>query len=59
LENLTVHFEKGSSKWFGLTHHLTDRALKQARLYRALDFQKIAQLPPRTEATRFLRKPYV
>src|SRR5246127_5452779 len=59
LENLAIHLEKGGSKWFGLAHHLTDRALKQTRLDRALDSHKIAQLPPRTEATRFLRKPDV
>src|ERR1700756_3883145 len=53
LENLTVHLEKGSSKRFGLAHHLTDRAFQQTRLDRALDSQKIAPLPPRTEATRF------
>jgi hypothetical protein len=57
LENLIVDFEKGSSKRFGLAHHLTDRALKQARLDRALDSQQIAQLPPRTEAIGLLRKP--
>ena len=59
LENLTIRLEKGGSKWFGLAHHLTDRALKQTRLDRALDSHKIAQLPPRTEAIRFLRKPYI
>src|SRR6202048_2360328 len=59
LENLAIHLEKGGSKWFGLAHHLTDRALKQPRVDRALDSQKIAQLPPRIEATRFLRKPYI
>src|SRR5262249_26081249 len=58
-ENLAIHLEKGGSKWFGLAHHLTDRALNQTRLDRALDSHKIAQLPPRTEATRFLRKPYI
>ena len=57
LENLAIHLEKGGSKWFGLAHHLTDRALKQTRLDRALESHKIAQLPPRTEAIRFLRKP--
>ena len=59
LGDLAIHLEKGGSKWFGLAHHLTDRALKQTGLDRALDSQKIAQLPPRTEATRFLRKPYI
>jgi hypothetical protein len=59
LENLAIHLEKGSSKWFGLAHHSTDRPLKQTTLYRALDSQKLAQLPLRTEATRFLRKPDV
>src|ERR1700757_1296633 len=59
LENLAIHPEKGGSERFGLAHHLTDRALKQTRLDRALDSHKIAQLPPRTEATRFLRKPYI
>ncbi|BCO33661.1 hypothetical protein MHEC_00940 [Mycobacterium heckeshornense] len=58
LENLAVHLEKGGSKWFGLVHHLTDRALKQVGLERAVESHKIAQLPPRTEATRFLCKPY-
>ena len=57
LENLAIHLEKGGSKWFGLAHHLTDRALKQPRVDRALDSQKIAQLPPRIEATGLLRKP--
>src|SRR5262249_22969617 len=57
LENLAIHLEKGGSKWFGLAHHLTDRVLKQPRVGRALDAQKIAQLPPRSEAIRFLRKP--
>src|ERR1700741_3133998 len=57
LENLTVHLEKGSSKRFGLAHHLTDRAFQQTRLDRALDSQKIAPLPPRPEATRFKPKP--
>src|ERR1700757_447457 len=57
LENLAIHLEKGGSEWFGLAHHLTDRALKQTRLNRALESHKIAQLPPRTEAIRFLRKP--
>jgi hypothetical protein len=37
---------------------LTDRALKQTRLERALESHTTAQLPPRTEAIRFLRKPY-
>jgi hypothetical protein len=32
LENLAIDLEKGSSKWFGLAHHLTDRPLKQTRL---------------------------
>src|SRR5262249_51072898 len=59
LKNLAIHFEKGGSKRFGLAHHLTDRAFEQTRLDRALDSQKIAELPPRTEATRFLRKPDV
>jgi len=59
LENLAIHLEKGGSKWLGLAHHLNDRPLKQTRLYRALDSQKLAQLPLRTEVTRFLRKPYV
>ena len=59
LENLAIHLVKGGSKWFGLVHHLTDRPLKQTRLYRALDSPKHAQLPLRTEATRFLRKPYI
>ncbi len=31
LENLAVHLEKGGSKWLGLAHYLTDRALKQVR----------------------------
>ena len=57
LENLAIHPGKGCSEWFGLTHHLTDRALKQTRLERALDAHEIAQLPPRTEVTRLLRKP--
>jgi hypothetical protein len=59
LENLAIHLEKGGSKWFGLAHHLTDRALKQTRLDPALDSQEIAQLPPRTEAIGLLRKPYI
>gem|GEM_PF-4087127 len=58
LENLAVHLEKGGSKWFGLAHHLTDRALKQTRIDRALESHKTAQLPPRAEVIRFLRKPY-
>src|SRR5271168_3859802 len=57
LENLAINLEKGSSKWFGLPYHVTDRQLKQIRLYRAVDSHKHAQLPLRTEATRFLRKP--
>ncbi|ARR77872.1 hypothetical protein MOTT12_02208 [Mycobacterium intracellulare subsp. yongonense] len=59
LEHLAIHLEKGGSKWFGLAHHLTDRVLQQPRVDRALDSQKIAQLPPRTSAIRFLRKPYI
>jgi hypothetical protein len=57
LENMAVDLEKGGSKWLRLMHHLADRALKQVRLERAVESHKIAQLPSRTEATRFLRKP--
>jgi hypothetical protein len=28
LENLTIHLEKDSSKWFGLAHRSADRPLK-------------------------------
>jgi hypothetical protein len=59
LENLAIHLEKGGSKWFGLAHHLTDRRLKQTNVDWARDSQKHAQLPLRTEAARFLRKPYI
>ena len=59
LENLAIHLEKGSSKRFGLVHHLTDRLLKQTRLYRALDSHEYAQLPLRTRVTRLLREPNV
>ena len=57
LENLSVQLEKGRSQWFGLAYHLTDRRFKQARGDRARASQKHTQLPLRTEATRFLRKP--
>jgi type II secretory pathway component PulK len=59
LQNLTIHLEKGGSKWLGLAHHLTDRPLEQTRVDRALDSHKLAQLPPRPGATRFLREPDV
>jgi hypothetical protein len=59
LENLAIHLEKDGSEWLGLAHRLNDRPLKQTRVYRALDSQQLAQLPLRTEATRFLRKPDV
>jgi hypothetical protein len=59
LENLAIRLEKGSSQWFGLTHHMTDRPLKHTGLNRTLDSHKPAQLPLRTEATRLLRKPDV
>ncbi|OBH48980.1 hypothetical protein A5687_19965 [Mycobacterium mantenii] len=59
LENLAVQLEKGGSERFGLAHRLTNHVLKQIRLYRALDSHQIAQLPSRSEATRFLRKPYI
>ena len=32
LENLAIHLVKGSSEWFRLVHHLTDRPLKQTGL---------------------------
>ncbi|CAM3394296.1 hypothetical protein MYCO108962_18340 [Mycobacterium colombiense] len=59
LENLAIDLEKGGPEWFGLAHHLTDRLLKQPRVDGALDSQEIAQLPPRTFAIGFLRKPYI
>ncbi|OBF91034.1 hypothetical protein A5791_15725 [Mycobacterium sp. 852002-51163_SCH5372311] len=59
LENVAVHFEKGNSKRFGFAHHLNDRALKQTRIYPALDSKKLAHLPPRSKAICFLRKPDV
>jgi hypothetical protein len=59
LEDLAVHLEEDGSQWVGLVHHLTDRALKQARVDPALESHKIAQLPPCTQAICFLRKPYI
>jgi hypothetical protein len=57
LEKLAIHLEDGSSKWFSFAHDVTDRPLKQTRVYRALNSHKLAQLQLRIEATRFLRKP--
>ena len=59
LENLAIHLEEGGPDWFGLSQHSADRPLKGITFYRALDSHKEAKLPLRTEATRFLRKPYV
>ena len=59
LENLAILLKESGPGWFGLSHHSTDRPLKGITLYRAVDSHKEAKLPLRTEATRFLRKPYV
>src|ERR1700722_12286524 len=59
LQNQAVLFEEGGPEWLGIAHRLNDRPLNQTRVYRALDAQKLTQLPLRTEAARFLRKPDV
>ena len=59
LENLAIHPEEGGPDRFGLSQGSPDRPLKGITFYRALDPHKEAKLPLRTEATRFLRKPYV
>jgi hypothetical protein len=59
LENLAINFEDGGPDWFGLLHHLADRALKGITFYRTVNFHEEAELPFRTGVTRFLRKPYV
>jgi hypothetical protein len=59
LENLAILLKESGPDWFGLWHHSADRPLKGITFYRALDSHKQAKLPLRTEATRFLRKPYI
>ena len=59
LENLAIHLEESGPDWFGLSQRSADRPLKGITFYRALDSHEEAKLPLRTEATRFLRKPYV
>ncbi|OMC17561.1 hypothetical protein A5737_06730 [Mycobacterium colombiense] len=59
LENLAIHLKDGGPARFGLLHRPADRPLEGITLYRALDFDKEAELPLRTGLTRFLRKPNV
>jgi hypothetical protein len=59
LGNLAILLKESGPERFGLSHHSADRPLKGITFYRALDSHKEAKLPLRTEATRFLRKPYV
>jgi hypothetical protein len=59
LENPTVGLKKGGPNWFSLLYHLADRVLKRFRIYRALDYHELAELPLCLRATGFLREPYV
>jgi hypothetical protein len=59
LENLAIDLKESSPTRFGLSRRSADRPLKGITIYRALDPHKQAKLPPRIEATRFLRKPYI
>jgi hypothetical protein len=59
LENLAILLKEGGPGWFGLSRHSAYRPLKGITLYRAVDPHKEAKLPLRTEATRFVRKPYI
>ena len=40
LENLAIHLKERGPAWFGLSHHLLDRLLKQIGVDRALDPQE-------------------
>ncbi|VEG38852.1 Uncharacterised protein [Mycolicibacterium flavescens] len=44
LENLPSHFEEFGSKWFSLTHHMTDRRFKEIGIYGTLDPQESAEM---------------
>jgi len=59
LENLAILFKKSGSSWFGLAHRSADRPFKGIPVYPALDSHEETELPLRSKATRFLRKPYV
>ncbi len=59
LENLAICLKEGGPACFGLLHPLADRPLKDVTFYCAVDSHEEAELPLRTGATRFLRKPNI